>query len=141
MRSDVGVPAGAQVPLVLVSPTGESADRFVRWQGTLGRLARAERFAIVEAAPADSIQLFVRGDTVALPLAGLIDIAAEGARLRKEREKLDGDIAKIQAKLANADFVARAPEEVVDEQRERQAEAELRRAKIDEALARLQGLA
>jgi valyl-tRNA synthetase len=79
----------------------------------------------------------VRGEAAALPLAGVIDIPAEIERLTKETAKLDTDIAKIDAKLGNADFLARAPEEVVDEQRERRDDTVARRAKIQEALGRL----
>ena len=66
-----------------------------------------------------------------------IDLDAERARLAKEIQKLDADVAKIDAKLGNADFLKRAPEEVVDEQRERREEAVARKAKMEEALARL----
>ena len=83
------------------------------------------------------MQLLVRGEVAALPLEGVVDLAAEEARLRKEDAKLDADIKKIDAKLGNADFLARAPEEVVEEQRERRDEAVARKAKIAEALARL----
>ena len=72
-----------------------------------------------------------------LPLAGVIDIGAERSRLAKERDRLKGDVAKIETKLANADFVKRAPEEVVEEQRERREAALARISKLDEALNRL----
>jgi valyl-tRNA synthetase len=83
------------------------------------------------------VQLIVRGETAALPLEGIVDLNAEIARLAKERDKLVTEVAKVDAKLANNDFLARAPEEVVEEQRERREAAEARRAKIEEALARL----
>jgi valyl-tRNA synthetase len=137
VRSEMGVPAGAQIPIVLISPGTETRSRLEAWGETIRRLARISEVSVAEAAPEQSLQLIVRGEVAALPLAGVIDIEAETARLTKERGKLDGDIGKIDAKLGNADFLARAPEEVVDEQRERRAEAEARRAKIDEALARL----
>ena len=79
----------------------------------------------------------VRGEVAALPLAGVIDLAAERARLEKEMAKVKGDIARVDAKLANADFLNRAPEEVVEGEREKRDEAEARRQKIVEALARL----
>jgi valyl-tRNA synthetase len=79
----------------------------------------------------------VRGVTVALPLGGLIDIPAEKARLSKESEKLKGELAGIVKKLGNADFVARAPEEVVEENRERLEAGEARLTRLAEALQRL----
>ena len=69
----------------------------------------------------------------------MIDLAAENARLDKEMAQVDTDIARIDAKLANADFLARAPEEVVEGEREKREEATARRAKLVEALERLRG--
>jgi valyl-tRNA synthetase len=85
------------------------------------------------------VQLLVRGETAALPLAGVIDFAAERARLEKEIAKVEADIKRVDAKLGNADFIARAPEEVVEGEREKRDDAELRRQKLVEALARLEG--
>ena len=78
---------------------------------------------------------------VALPLKGVIDFAAERARLGKEMAKADADIARVDAKLGNPNFVARAPEEVVEEEKEKREEAVARKAKIAEALERLEGAA
>jgi valyl-tRNA synthetase len=66
-----------------------------------------------------------------------LDLNAERARLAKEIQKLDVEVGKIDAKLGNADFIKRAPEEVVEEQRERREEALTRKAKMEEALGRL----
>jgi valyl-tRNA synthetase len=101
------------------------------------RLARLDGIAFADAAPESSVQLIVRGEVSALPLQGVVDLAAERARLAKDLQRLDSDIGKIDAKLNNADFMRRAPEEVVEEQRERKEEAEARKAKIGEALKRL----
>ena len=68
---------------------------------------------------AGSVQLVVRGEVVALPLKGVIDLAAERARLAKEMQKADADIARSDAKLNNPKFVERAAEEVVDEEKEK----------------------
>ncbi len=87
------------------------------------------------------MQLVVRGEVAALPLKGVIDLAAEGARLAKEMAKADADIARVDAKLNNANFVARAPEEVVEEEKEKREEAQARKAKIAEAMERLKGAA
>jgi valyl-tRNA synthetase len=73
----------------------------------------------------------------ALPLEGIVDLGAEVSRLKKEAVKAAGEIEKIDAKLANADFMARAPDEIVDEQHERRAAQAARLEKITEALTRL----
>jgi valyl-tRNA synthetase len=77
---------------------------------------------------------------LALPVAEFIDLAAERARLTKEVAALAADIQKTGAKLANPDFVARAPEEVVDENRERLADAEASRSRLQAALKRLEAV-
>ncbi len=74
-----------------------------------------------------------------MPLAGVIEIAAERARLAKEVEKAAKEIAKIEAKLGNEQFIAKAKDEVIEEQRERLAEATQLRAKTEAALKRLAG--
>ena len=77
------------------------------------------------------MQLLVRGEVAALPLKGVIDLAAEKARLDKEIAKADADIKRVDAKLCNEKFVANAPEEVVEEEtREARRSAERRKAKI-----------
>ena len=83
----------------------------------------------------------VRDEIAALPLAGVIDFAAEKARLEKEIARVDSDLARIDAKLGNAEFIRRAPEEVVEEEREKREAARTRRARINEALERLKGAA
>jgi valyl-tRNA synthetase len=92
-----------------------------------------------DAAPQGAVQLIVRGEVAALPLKGVIDLVAERTRLEKEMNKVDADIKRVDAKLSNPDFIKRAPEEVVDGEREKREEAQARRAKIVEALDRLEG--
>ncbi|MCW5761378.1 MAG: valine--tRNA ligase, partial [Phenylobacterium sp.] len=101
------------------------------------RLLRVSEVRFVDAVPAGAIPYVVEGATLALPVADFIDIAAERARLTKEVGSLTGEIAKISGKLNNADFVSRAPEEVVEENRERLAETQAAKARLEEALARL----
>jgi valyl-tRNA synthetase len=136
-RSETNVPAGAQIPLVLVSPSADVQARVARWGDTVRRMARLSEIGSADAAPKSSVQLLVRGEVAALPLEGVVDLAAERARLQKEIQKIDSDVAKIDAKLGNADFMKRAPEEIVEEQRERREEALARKAKMSEALKRL----
>ncbi len=83
----------------------------------------------------------VRGETVALPLKGVIDFAAEEARLGRELARVDSDIARVDAKLNNPKFMQNAAEEIVDGEREKREEAQGRRAKILDALERLRGAA
>ena len=68
-----------------------------------------------------------------------IDLAAERARLDKEMAKAEADIARVEQKLGNADFLKRAPEDVVEGEREKRAEAQARKVKIGDALKRLEG--
>jgi valyl-tRNA synthetase len=91
--------------------------------------------------PLGSIQLVVRGETVALPLKGVVDFAAEEARLGKELARVDADIARVDSKLNNPKFLQNAAEDIVEGEREKREEAEGRRAKIMEALERLKGAA
>ena len=95
---------------------------------------------IADAPPQGAVQLLVRGEIAALPLKGVIDIGAEKSRLEKELTKVAADIARVDGKLGNADFVARAPEEVVEGEREKRDEAVARQAKINEALERLKSV-
>ncbi len=137
VRAEMNIQPGALLPLVLVDATAQSRERAQRWSEFIRRLARLSAIDFAAAAPAGSVQLVIRGETAALPLAGLIDIEAERSRLSKEAQKVAADIRRIDAKLGNADFMRRAPEEVVDGEREKRDEAESRRTKLDEALARL----
>jgi valyl-tRNA synthetase len=105
------------------------------------RLGRLSDISFTSAMPQGAVQLLVRGEVAALPLKGVIDFAAEKTRLEKEVAKADADIKRVDAKLGNANFLANAPEEVVEEQRERREEAEARRAKTLEALERLKSAA
>jgi valyl-tRNA synthetase len=141
VRSEMNVPAATQFPLLLCGASAETKARAGRWSEFLQRLARVAQMEFADAPPPGSVQLLVRGELAALPLKGLIDLDAERARLEKEMAKVLADIARVDAKLSNADFVARAPEEVVDTERERREEAEARRGKILEALERLKGAA
>ena len=105
--------------------------------GAPGSGSEASGSPVAPGGPEGAVQLLVRGEVVALPLKGLIDFVAERARLEKELARVNADIARIDAKLGNPDFVRRAPEEVIEAEREKRAEAVARLAKIDEALARL----
>ncbi|MFJ5488656.1 valine--tRNA ligase, partial [Hansschlegelia beijingensis] len=104
---------------------------------TLARIARVSNVSFADTAPGEAIQLLVRGTIVAVPLSGVVDIGAERTRLAKEREKTLGEIKRIDGKLSNESFVARAPEDVVEGEREKRAGYQDRLAKIEAALKQL----
>jgi valyl-tRNA synthetase len=137
VRSEMNVPAGALIPLVLVGADEAVAARAKNWDETLRRLARLSEISLSAEAPESSVQLIVRGSAAALPLKGVIDFDAEKLRLAKEIGRLEADAKKIEGKLGNADFVAKAPDEVVEENRERLDEARGRAQKLAAALKRL----
>jgi valyl-tRNA synthetase len=138
VRAEMNVPPSVQVPIWLAGASGETLARAARWRDIIGRLARASEVgALAGEAPRGVAQAVVGEATVMLPLADVIDLSAERARLAKERDKALAEAKKVAAKLGNADFVARAPEEVVEENRERLAAYEAEAARLEAALARI----
>jgi valyl-tRNA synthetase len=85
------------------------------------------------------VQIVLDEATVLLPLAEVIDLDQERARLQREKEKAEGEIAKIDKKLANQQFLAKAPPEVIETQHERRAETTQLHDKLAAALERLAG--
>ncbi len=138
IRSEMNVPLGAQIPLMLTGAADASADRAKRYREIILRLARLSSIEVGDAAPAGAVQSVLDEATLVLPIADVIDIAQERARLTKEVAKADGEIAKIDKKLSNQGFLAKAPEAVVEENRERRAEEEERRDRLAAALSRLE---
>ncbi len=138
VRAEMNV--NVPLPLVLAGVSDEVWDRSQRWSEFLKRMARISEIARAPAFEPGTVQIVVRGETIGLALAGLIDISAESARLEKEMAKAEADISRVDAKLGNANFVARAPEEVVEEEKEKREEAQARKQKIVEALERLKGV-
>ena len=136
LRAEMNLGA-AEIPLVLVGAEEAVQARALRWQDTLQKLARLSGVAFAEASPKSSAQLLVRGTLAALPLEGVIDLAAEAKRLEKEIEKNESEVKKLDAKLANEGFLAKAEEEVIDEHRERRATALARIETLKAARARL----
>ncbi|SHL99661.1 valine--tRNA ligase [Roseibium suaedae] len=137
VRAEMNIPAGAKVQLVVVGANDVTKARIATHEAAIQRLARAEGIAIADAAPAGSAQIIVGEATFCIPLEGIIDLAAEQARLTKDAGKLEAEISKIEKKLSNPGFLAKAPEDVVDGEKEKIAEAEGKLAKIKVALSRL----
>jgi valyl-tRNA synthetase len=137
IRAELNVPAAAQIPLILVDAAPDVAVRAAKWNETIRRMARLSEITAIPTAPAGAVQAIVGQTAIALPLGGFIDVAAERGRLQKEIAREGKEAAKLDGKLANPDFLERAPEEVVEENRERRAETLARVAKMRAALDRL----
>ena len=137
VRTEMNVPAGAKVNLVLTGGGRSAEERIARHADTIKRLARLETITS-GAAPKGSASIVAGDVTAAIPLEGLIDMAAERARLAKTIAAHQGDLAKMDAKLGNPDFMARAKPEAIEESRERKAELEGLIAKVKVALARIE---
>jgi valyl-tRNA synthetase len=136
-RAELNVPAGAKLKLLVVGANATTQKRLDTHRAAIERLSRVEGIEAAASAPKAALQIVVGEATYALPVGDVIDLKAEGARLQKEIKKLADEVGKIDAKLGNANFVSRAPEEVVEEQRERRTQAEQTRARLSTALERL----
>jgi len=142
-RSEMNVPPGAKIPMVLIGADKANRERLVAYGDLISWLARLDGMEAVDAGtppPSGSIQIVHREATVALPVGNVIDIAQEKVRLEKEIAKEQGEADKIGKKLSNEGFLAKAPEAVVDENKERLAVHEGRVAQLRTALERLSGL-
>jgi valyl-tRNA synthetase len=138
VRSEMNVPPATLAPVLLKDAAPESQERAARWFEQIARLARASELRpLVGDVPTGCAQAVLDEATIVLPLTGLIDIAAERARLEKERARAQGEAEKVMNKLQNADFVSRAKPEVVEENRERLDAYRREVARLEAALQRI----
>src|SRR2546421_447399 len=137
VRAEMNIPPATLMPLVLAGASAETRERAPRWSDVVKRMGRLADISFAASAPEGAVQLLVRGEIAALPLKGVIDFSAEKARLDKELAKAEVDIKRVDAKLGNEKFVANAPEEIVEEEKEKRDAAVARKAKLQEALERL----
>ena len=142
IRSEMDVPPGRTLPVLLRHGDALDAQRAERYGGWLRRLGRIERVDWLEPdADAPECATALVGDLqVLIPLAGLIDKDAEIARLTREIAKLDSEIARCQAKLGKPSFVERAPAEVVAQERARLADFEAAHVQLHAQLDRIRSL-
>jgi len=139
-RSELRVPAAAKLALWVAEADDAVRARLDAWHPAIERLARLD--GIHDGMPdraGGTLQVVVAGHTYVMPLAGHVDIGEERARLDKEMAKLRKDVDKLDHKLANPQFVAKAPEAVVEEQRERREAQAATLARLEAAAARLAG--
>ncbi|CAO3400678.1 valine--tRNA ligase [Azospirillum palustre] len=140
MRSEMNVPPAAQIELKLKDPNAVSLKRLDTHRDLILRMARLSSVEPLQGdVPKSSVQAVLDETTLVLPLEGIVDLDKEKARLSKEIDKLAGEIKKIDAKLSNEQFVAKAPEEVIEEQRDRREAADQARDKLQKALEMLAG--
>ena len=141
VRSEMNVPAGAKIPLEIVGASKDERARVERHEETINRLARLSRVSFVKASSKGAAVIVFEETTAALPLEGVIDMDAERQRLSKEIEKARAEIAKIDGKLGNPNFVAKAPDIVVEENRERRVDFQGQIERFEAALKRLEAAA
>jgi valyl-tRNA synthetase len=137
VRSEMNVPPSARIALLLKDASAETIRRLSRNRDVALTLARLSSARTAPEIPQGSAQFVLGEAAVALPLGDVIDLDKERARLAKDLKKAEAEIAKFDAKLGNAAFVAKAPEEVIEEQKERRAEALALATRLQEALKRL----
>ncbi len=139
VRADMNVPAGAKIELLVKDSSYDTQGLLVSHEEIICRMARLRSINLASAdVPKGSIQTVVGEATLILPIADIIDLDQERARLQKEIQKLEGDIKKIEQKLDNKKFVDNAPEDVVKEQLHRKEEAEGVISKLSQALKQLE---
>ncbi len=138
VRSEMNVPPSQLAPVLLKDAAPETLARGARWSDAIARMARASAFGPLEGEmPRGAVQIVLDEATIVLPLSDVIDLAVERARLQKDRARAAAEADKLAKKLENADFVARAPEEIVEENRERLAGFHRDIARFDAALQRI----
>ncbi|WP_303980961.1 valine--tRNA ligase [Dongia mobilis] len=138
LRAEMNVPPGAQVPIQLRDANARTQTRLSAYGDLIRRLARIDRIDFVTGdGPKGAAQIVLDEATILLPLAGVIDVDKERARLKKDLDKAAADADKIARKLGNEQFVAKADPDVVAEQREKLAEIQQTRDKLAQAMERL----
>ena len=141
IRSEMNVPPKAEIDLMLAGLSAAAATRLENHREiilSLGRLKTAVKHD--GEIPSGTVQGIIDEATMAMPIAGVVDIAQERQRLERDIAKTSGEIQKIDKKLSNKSFVAKAPETVVEENRDRLAEERQKKDKLEAALQRLLAL-
>jgi valyl-tRNA synthetase len=137
VRAEMNVPPAARIPLLVTGANETSADWLSRHGAMIERLARLSSTSVADKIPVGAVQLVHGEATAALPIADVIDIDQEKARLQSAITKSEGEIGKLEKKLGNQQFLAKAPKVVVEEQRERLEQSQSTRTKLVDALERL----
>ncbi|QUT05313.1 valine--tRNA ligase [Sphingobium phenoxybenzoativorans] len=136
-RTELNIPPGAKMRAFVRDASEGSKARLGRQQAALARVARIESLSFGPVSEAGAAQIVAEEATFILPLEGVIDLAAEKARLTKAKEAAEKERDTLAGRLANASFVERAKPEAVAKAREDHAEKAAEVERLGVALARL----
>ncbi|WP_197917281.1 valine--tRNA ligase [Thiosulfatihalobacter marinus] len=136
-RAQMHVPAGLKIPMLVSELDASGKAAWARNEALIMKLARIDSLTEAPEFPKGSITVAVEGGSFGLPLADIIDIGAEKARLEKTLGKLAKELGGLRGRLDNPNFVASAPEDVVEEARENLAAREEEETRLRAALAKL----
>ena len=142
LRAEVGLPPGKRLGLqVYTADAGLRATVEANRQA-IESLARVDGLEVLATAgrPTDALLVALDAMELYVPVLGVIDVASERLRLEKEMQKVTGELVQVQAKLAKESFVDRAPQSVVEKEREREASLLERCATLERGMERLRGL-
>ena len=137
-RAEMNVPPSRKAQVVIVAAKPENYQLGAHF---ITRMAYASELTVQTAAPADltgMVTVATHDATIYMPMAELVDIAKELTRIAAERKKAEENLQRIEAKLANESFTSRAPENVVNAEREKAEKARALIAKLDESAAAMQ---
>jgi valyl-tRNA synthetase len=142
IRDQLGVGPGKPITLLLQNGSREDRERIARFEGFLRALARLENIAWLTEGEADPVAAtaLVADMTLLVPLKGLVDIQAEVDRLARELDKLAKEAERLESKLGNESFVARAPADVVAKEKEKLAESQQAIQQLSEQMQRMKAL-
>ncbi|HYC51069.1 MAG TPA: valine--tRNA ligase [Gemmatimonadaceae bacterium] len=143
IRAEYAVPPGTNIDAVAVTTNGASADIarvFTEESAVVERLSRAT-LTVSGAAPsgASANAILSGGTSLVVPLAGLVDVGKECARLRTELESLEKQLVALEGRLSNEKFVVKARPDVVEAERKKQQEWSLRRQQLRDKVQSLCG--
>ena len=140
MRAEVNAAPSKKTEVILHLSDESLTDVFAKNSGYLETLASAKNVTILakdDAKPENAMTAVVNGVEIYLPLAGLIDVEKETARLNKELATLDKEVSRLDKKLSNAGFIAKAPADIVEKEREKLKGYEEKREAVKQRLAYL----
>src|SRR5699024_6726544 len=139
IRAEVNTPMSRKVTMYLKATDKVNKTQFEASRHYIERFCNTDELVIAEEVdvPEQAMSTVVTGAEIFLPLEGLIDIEEEIARLEKEREKWESEVALVDKKLSNEGFVKNAPEHIVEAERKKRVDYEEKLRLVEERLAQL----